>query len=156
MGRKITIIGADFSAVAVHVADVEYTESQLLTQQGAYKVLRNNPKSLEYTSNSSWRSIIMELHDDMYVENACALKLSKVGVYQADTPAIIFLSSNSISGYIQNSEVYTTSGGDENWGIFSGTLNPPTGATHVIIQTLLPSTGYGDLDSIISWSESSQ
>lgn len=152
MGRKITIIGADFSAVAINVNEVEYPQSELLTQQGAYKVLRTTPKALEYSSNSSWRSAILPLENNMAVENACALLQSRVGDFTSDTPAIIYLNADNISGYIVDSEVYPTSGGDSEWGVFHGTLNPPAGATHVIIQTLLPPAGFGNLSSVISWS----
>lgn len=155
MGKKIVVKGADFSAVAVLDNQVVHTESQLLTTRGYFKLSDSTPRTLtlESVPDGAYYCAILPLKPNMFIENATALLASKVG-QQGTTrmPAVAFLSSNSVSGYIQNSEVYgTVQGSNQYFGIYSGTLNPPVGATHVAITTNI--LYGGDLSTIISWNE---
>lgn len=151
MGRKIKLLGADFSAVALPSQNV-HTTSELLTSKGFYQ-LASDGSSISYQDRPTgdWRTAILELHDNMYVENATAASNEGVASgYGTPIPAIAFLSSNNVSGYIRGSRIFPYSGSSEVFfATFSGVLNPPAGATHVIITTNLGQGG--SADSIISW-----
>lgn len=153
MGKKIIINGADFSQVAVAGASV-HTTSELLTDRGYYYISRTNPKNIVFESvpNGAYYSGIIPVKNNMYVENATALKLSEVGDPNVrDIPSIVYLSTNDISGYMSGTEIFSSNGTTGAFAKFSGTLNPPAGATHVLINTNVQYGG--DLNSIISWSE---
>lgn len=154
MGKKLVIKGADFTEVAVGKHKVTKTCSELLTEKGTY-CFPVNTQNLQFNSNNSWRSAILPIKERMYVENASALCNTSLNVGNYNTPAIIFLSSDDISGYIQNSEVYPEhrEGAAQYWGTFSGYLNPPANATHVIINTGIDYSIGGDLNAEISWIE---
>lgn len=156
MGKKIVVKGADFSRVAVLDIDnmVVHKESELLTTRGYFVLSDSTPRTLTLKSvpNGAYYCAILPLKQGMFIENATALIASMVGKGGPRMPAVAFLSSNSVSGYIQNSEVYgKVQGSNPDFGIYSGTLNPPVGATHVAITT---NTLYGgDLSTIIAWNK---
>lgn len=151
MGKKLIIKGADFSEVAVEIEEV-HTNRELLTTNGSYSVSRNTPKTLELSSSENWRTAILELHNNMYIENATAMRGEDKGNpnFPKDVPEIIFLSGDSIEDYIQDSEVYVL-GQSGAFGTFTGILEAPEGATHVIINTIV--NNGGDLNAVISWLE---
>lgn len=151
MGRRIKLIGADFSAVALPLQNA-HTTAELLTSKGFYQVASDG-SSISYQDRptGTWRTAILELHDNMYVENATAASYEGVASgIGTPVPAIAFLSSNDASSYISGSNIYPNSGSSEVFfAKFSGVLNPPSGATHVIITTNIGQGG--SEDSIISW-----
>lgn len=151
MGKKLIIKGADFSANAVTGVRVVKTCGELLTVDGFYSI-ENGVISFS-ESTSGWHTAILPLHDNMYVENATALCYEdRVNPnMQNHVPSVIFLSSGSISGYISGSEIFVprTGGSTVHFATYSGTLAPPAGATHVIINSLY--TQGGSADSEISW-----
>lgn len=151
MGKRIKIIGADFSANALPNQYV-HTTSELLTSKGFYQVASDG-QSIAYQDRPTgdWRTAILPLHDNMFVENATAASQEGVLSEQSSPiPAIAFLSSGDVSGYIVGSPIYPSSGSAAIYfATYTGTLNPPVGATHVIITTNLGQGG--SADSIISW-----
>lgn len=151
MGKKVKIIGADFSAVALP-SQIAHTTAELLTSKGFYQVASDG-QSITYQDRPTgdWRTAILELHDNMFVENATASSYEGVLSEQSTPiPAVAFLRSNDVSGYIVGSSIYPSSGSSHIYfAKFTGTLNPPVGATHVIITTNLGQGG--SADSIISW-----
>lgn len=153
MGKRIIIKGADFSQVAVLNNQVVKTCEELLTDRGFYHITRTNPKTMAYeASGGTYYSAIIPLHPNMYVETAIGLIASSVGTSGTkDIPCVAFLSGGSMSDFIQGSQIYATNKTDGVFASFSGILNPPANATHVLINT---NTGHGgSLNAIISWAE---
>lgn len=151
MGKKIIVKGADFSQVAVIDNQVVKTCGELLTERGFYYIARTTPKTMVFESSSStYYSAIIPLHPNMYVETAIGLAASYVGGSGVkDIPCIAYLSGDSVSDYIVDSEIFTNNITDGAFAKFSGVLNPPANATYVMVNT---NTGHGgDSDAIISW-----
>ena len=156
MGKILIINGANFTGVSLPTGEVVHTTDELLTYKGYYAV-SSDGTSVTQTSKptGAWRCAILEIKPNMNIENATAVSLERKADADAKIPALIFLNSNDVSGFIQGSEVYAesglTEGAESFWGTFSGVINPPVGATHVIINTNY--NNGGSPDSTISWDE---
>ena len=155
MGKILIINGANFTGVSLPLeADVAYPTDELLAYAG-YFAVSSDGTSVSQTSapSSAWRCAILEIKPNMYIQNATAVSSERVADAVAKIPSIIFLNSNSVSGFIQGSEIYMpsgqSSGADSFFGTFSGYVTPPTGATHIIVNTNYDNGG--SADSIISW-----
>ena len=106
MGKKLIIKGADFSANAVTGVRVVKTCGELLTVDGFYSIENG---AISFTeSTSGWHTAILPLHANMYVENATALCYEDRDNPNMinHVPSIIFLSSDSMAGYISGSEIF--------------------------------------------------
>lgn len=152
MGKKLIIIGADFSNNAIPRLNI-HTVGELLTYEGFIEIVNGTSLSQESRPGSAWRCAILPLHPNMYVENATAVSLEgSIDTTHniSDIPEIAFLSANNVSGFIQGSQIFVSSGNPTGYfATFSGRLEPPTGATHVVINTNLGQGG--SENAIISW-----
>ena len=153
MGKSIIIKGADFSNVAVP-RDYIHTSGELLTFKGFYDwVSSGQALAEESRPDGTWRSGILPLEDNMYVEKAVGLYSDRKTEPSLTNhmPAIAFLSSADISDFIVGSEIFPErpTGATGYFGVFSGVLAPPPGATHVIITTNYGQGG--SPDDIIAW-----
>lgn len=157
MGKMLIINGANFTGVSLPPeAEVIYPTSELLTYKGYYEV-SSGGTSVSQTSapTSAWRCAILEIKPNMYIENATAVSYQKKDApdLPAKIPAIIFLNTNDVSGFIQDSQIFAPSeysvGAAAYFGTFSGFVEPPVGATHIIINTNYDQGG--SPNSIISW-----
>ena len=151
MGRKIKLIGADFSANSFPPSN-EYTCADLLTSKGFYQAASDG-QSIAYNDRPTgdWRSAILELHDNMYIENATSASYEGVVAGSVNPiPSVAFLTSDSVSGFMPGKNIFAHSGSSSVlFATYTGTLTPPAGATHVIINTHLGQGG--DADAIIAW-----
>ena len=151
MGKKLIIIGADFSNNAIPPQNV-HTGAELLTYKGFIQVVNVTSLSQESRPTGAWRCAILPLHPNMYIENATSVSSEGNASSQVPTkiPPIAFLSSGSLSGFIQGSQIFVPSGSKTGFfAKFEGVLAPPTGATHVVINTNLDQGGSDT--AIISW-----
>ena len=154
MGKKLIIIGADFSNNALPAQNV-HTVGELLTYKGFIQVVSGTSLSQESRPDGAWRCAILPLQPNMYIENATAVSSEGNASSSVPTkvPPIAFLSSGSLSGFIQGSQIFVPSGLSPTQGgyfaKFTGMLNPPSGATHVVINTNLDQGGSDT--AIISW-----
>ena len=153
MGKKLIILGADFSNNALPAQNV-HTVAELLTYKGFIEVVDGSSLSQESRPTGAWRCAILPLQPNMYIENATAVSAEGNASSQVPSkiPSIVFLSSNSVSGFIQGSQIFVASGQSGASGMFakfSGRLSPPANATHVVINTNLDQGG--SESAIISW-----
>ena len=151
MGKKLIIIGADFSNNAIPARNV-HTVGELLTYKGFIQIVDGTSLSQESRPTGAWRCAILQLQPNMYIENAPAVSAEGNASAQVPNkiPPIAFLSSGSISGFIQGSQRFVPSGSSTGFfAKFSGMLNPPSGATHVVINTNLDQGG--SETATISW-----
>lgn len=157
MGKILIIKNADFSQVAIdkitppepEIVTTTTTNAELLTNLSYYEIVEGNTLLNKTSENNYWYSIIIPVHKNMYIEYI-------IGTYRHSTkiPPIIYLSSDNISNYIQGSEVYGSIMLSTNsFAGFSGYLNPPDNATHVIIQTN-EHVETSNMNAIISWEDS--
>ena len=158
MGKILIINGANFTGVSLPTGGVVHTTDELLTYKGYYAVSSDGTSVIQTSKpTGAWRCAILEIKPNMNIENATAVSYQKKDDPGLDAriPAIIFLNSNDVSGFMQGEEVFALSEYDTGaaafFGTFSGYVTPPTGATHIIINTNY--NNGGSPDSTISWDE---
>ncbi len=154
MGKLLVIKGADFSAVAVTQVipigggAVTTTNRALLTDEKYYKVVNG---ALSEYDGEGWASKLIPVHSNLEVESLVGT-ISE-GASGNIIPAIIFLSGNSITNFMNGSELYGTAiSASPGFAKVSGQITIPSGATHMILQTVRTNPP-GDLDAEISWDD---